>query len=78
MPGILTKPKKGMPVAVDFRKLIKDRIEKLGMSKYQLSERLKGKPSRNALYTYLRGDTDMGGDNIARILEILDNEEKRR
>lgn len=63
----------------DFRKEIRDRLEALGKNRAWLVQQLGGKPSRNAVYTYLddEGGTDMKGDHIARILDVLDREEKR-
>jgi hypothetical protein len=63
----------------DFRKEIRERLEKLGRNRAWLVQQLGGKPSRNAVYTYLDDDggTDMKGDHIARILDVLDREEKR-
>jgi hypothetical protein len=67
-------------VATDFRRQILDRLKKLDKSKYWLSEQLGDALSPNALYTYLRegSKTDMGGTNIAKIIDILDAEERRQ
>ena len=72
----------GPHLATDFRKMILDKLKKLGRSKYWLSEKLEGSPSRNALYVYLREDDekekDMTGSNIGRILDVLTAEEERQ
>ena len=67
-------------LATDFRKQILDKLEKLGKSKYWLSQQLGDTPSVNALYTYLRegSETDMKGAHIAKILDVLEREEKRQ
>jgi hypothetical protein len=69
---------RGQPVAVDFRNQILERIARLGISKYKLSELVGGDPGRNTLYTYLRGESDMGSDKVAKVLDALDAEEKKR
>lgn len=74
--------KKWSKVATDFRKLITERLAKLGKSRYWLAQQLGGTPSESAIYDYLnprsKKRTDMGGDYIARILDALDAEEKRQ
>lgn len=79
MPTTLTRPK-WCRVATDFRKQILERLTKLGKNRYWLAEQLGGSPSSNAIYTYLhpKKKTDMNGENIGRILDVLDAEEKRQ
>lgn len=80
MLALSLRPIRGLCVATDFRKTIRDKLKKLGKSKYWLSEQLGGSPSRNALYVYLRddGDSDMTGNNIGRILDVLAAEEEKQ
>lgn len=80
MLALSLRPFRGQCVATDFRKMILDKLKKLGKSKYWLSEQLDGSPSRNALYVYLRddGDSDMTGSNIGRILDVLTAEEEKQ
>jgi transcriptional regulator with XRE-family HTH domain len=75
---------RGSMAPVNFRQQIKERLIKLGLTTNQLADILKTRlkneegPSRNALYTYLRGESDMVSENLARILDVLDQEERKR
>lgn len=64
---------KGLRVspAADFRALILNRLEQLGKTKRWLAQEMKGHPSQNLIYTYLRGECDMTSDNLARVLDRL-------
>lgn len=57
---------------MDIRALINRRLRELGHSPYWLAEAARDKPSRNAVYSYLRGDSDMGSAGIGRLLDLLD------
>lgn len=71
-------------VPIDFRKLIRDRLKKLDKSRYWLAEQLDGNPSESAIYSYLneklnaKRTSDIGSESLARILDVLDAEEKRQ
>ena len=80
MLATLLRPKR-CRVPTDFRKQIAERLAKLGKSRYWLAQQVGGTPSESAIYDYLnpksKRKTDMGGDYIGRIIDVLDAEEKR-
>lgn len=55
----------------DPRKIILDRLATMGKSKYWLVEKMGGSPSRNLIYSYLRGTTDISGENLMKLLDAL-------
>lgn len=55
----------------DFRTLIAERLRELGKSKYWLVQQLNGDPSSNSLYSYMRGESDLGTQKLAKILDVL-------
>jgi hypothetical protein len=83
MPTTLLR-RKWCRVPTDFRKQINDRLKKLGKSRYWLAEQVDGMPSESAIYSYLNAKpnakrtSDMGSENLARLLDVLDAEEKRQ
>lgn len=56
---------------MDIRKIILDELERQGRSKYWLAENPGCGTHKNAIYAYLRGESDSSGQNIAAMLNAL-------
>lgn len=63
----------GVSVAegIDPLKVILERLEETGQSRYWLVKQLQGKLSANMVYSYLRGDMDLTGRNLVKIFNVL-------
>lgn len=61
-------------VEMDPRELILKRLNELGHSPYWLVQQVKGELGENTVYAYLRGESDMRGNNLAKLFVVLDLE----
>ncbi len=62
---------------VDFRAVIVEKMHKLNITPNALATLLKGEIGRTTVYSFLKGETDMLSAKVARILELLEKEEKK-
>jgi hypothetical protein len=64
-------------MATDFRKQIKARLAKLGLTKYWLAKKMN---AQNAIYAYLRekSPAEVRSDRLEKIFDLLDAEERRQ
>jgi hypothetical protein len=61
----------GIMVDMDPRERIKARLKNLGKSNYWLAQQVKDHMTPNTVYAYLRGDTDMKGENLGQVCMVL-------
>jgi hypothetical protein len=62
----------GVDVAgTDPRQAILDRLKEMQWSRYRLVKELSGKLSPNMIYSYLRGEMDLTGKNLAKMFDKL-------
>jgi hypothetical protein len=59
-----------------MRQLVLDRVEALGLSRYQVVQMVKGRVSAQAVYAYLAGKRDMTSDFVTHLLDVLGLEVK--
>ncbi len=78
MQALMQRPEARNRVAIDFRAQINARLKKLNITVNQFCVLLENRPSRNVVYSFLSGKSDMGSENLARLLEVLDVQEKKK
>ena len=55
----------------NFREIIRAAMAKRGVGPTELARMVGGRPTRESIHRYLRGDRDMCGDHIAAILAAM-------
>jgi hypothetical protein len=70
----------GARVPVDFRSQIRQRLDRMKLTKYWLAEQLNGKVTRSAIYNYLRekSPSEIGADKLEAMLNVLEETERQQ